>query len=410
MTAPCLPCCEQPVPPLDCSCALLIPPILSPYADYATAETAISDLVVSCMVYHDDPSPFTFASYTAAFTATLDVSWSITPVTGNSCGANGWASVSVAAGSTLDVGYSVANTGVSDADLLCSAAATVYDCEGTQIAIDGTGDVTAPSISGTFSFPITDAGEYWVKFQAQAADDGGSGTATTGMDTDFVISSDDTMVVNPVIAQWDDSGTTRQLEACPKMLLPPQFPPYGTAGDWYVDETEAQAAIDDWAYDCAIYSPDPGVTSATATGDAVAISGDRTLVDASLVSQVYLYSISAENGDSITYSGSSAVSFTGPTPGFTEAQIILEFFEEDGTVIDSAFDSGTTTASISGSFTAPYSGKFYFSLGFSVEAVSVDPGESLTLAGTFSQSGGTAVNPIQALYDVGLTCPARLDC
>jgi hypothetical protein len=393
--AGCLPCCTPtPAPPVECACALLIPitPFITPgtYADYATAEAAISDLVVSCMVYHDD-SPFTFASYTATFTTTLDVSWSIVPVIGNSCGANGWASISLAAGSTLDVGYSVANTGVSDVDLLCSASATVYECDGTPFAFDSTGDVTAPSISGTFSFPITDAGEYWVLVGAQAADDGGSGTATTGIDVDFVISSDDVMLVNPVIALWDDSGTTRQLEACPKMLLP-----IGTevVGDWYADETAASDVITSLTRDCCAYfEAGAGIVTFTASGvntDTLSFTADVDAGGANGTGFVYA-SVMAEAGESITLAWTGSVD--SPLP--PELLVLDTSFSSVGS------DTGTSPLVVS---SLPYAGRYI------VRMLIGNNIDSIHVAATLTSSGTMLVLPIQALYDAGLDCPSRLDC
>jgi hypothetical protein len=62
------------------------------------------------------------------------------------------------------------------------------------------------------------------------------------IDWDVTVSADTTAVFNPVIAQWDDSGTTRLLEACPKMLLPILTE---STGDWYADCATADSVLTD---------------------------------------------------------------------------------------------------------------------------------------------------------------------
>lgn len=245
-----------------------------------------------------------------------------------------------------------------------------------------------------------------------------SGTASPPFNTiaTYTVNVDTSMVVNPVIARWDDSGTTRILEACPKMIIPaPEWD-----GAWYADETAAQDAIDTLAVDCFAFSPKDVfsfVDSESFSG--TTYSGSNSISEEPVAFGYVWFSVNLVGGDTVTIqcditgSGTSGCDPGNPSDcSLAEAEITL--YAPDGTVILSASDSnpGGLTASASDSITVPYSGKYI--------------ARALAQAGswdTASQSGGSgsasvtsdgdiSANPIQALYatDPLLGCPARLDC
>jgi hypothetical protein len=395
----CLPCCDQPVPPGECQCALLIPPFASPYADYATAETAIADNSLDCLLFSVTP----IADYD---------SFSLTPgtdsyaVAASSVGENGepqeihvFMAVAMVSGSVLTVDFSgtITPTGTTS-DYEWSVDMSFLDCSGN--VLDEFNDTAATAtISGSPTFTAPADGLYYIEVQLQGNADFEDTAPDYSFDCDF--SADDVMLAQPVIALWDDSGTTRQLEACPRLYLPPLTE---STGDWYADETEAQAAIDDNAVSCIGYfEPD---LDAMATWSAQTATGGTTLNLAGVLtgdapSALIYGSFNADGGDTIT------LAYSVDTDDSVSSVVTVSVFDSDGAGVFSDTDSGAGTVSDSFTFSAPHTGRFIALIqgaGNTGDATYVD--ESLAV----SSSGTMSTNTIQALYDVGLTCPARLEC
>jgi hypothetical protein len=70
-------------------------------------------------------------------------------------------------------------------------------------------------------------------------------------------------------------------------------------------------------------------------------------------------------------------------------------------------DSGGGTVSGTFNYTLPYTGRFIVRI---VSGPTDEDSESNSVSLDVSSSGAMSALEIQALYDVGLTCPARLNC
>lgn len=375
----CLPCCNQ---PSECACALLIPPaddfVTSPYADYATAAAAIAAQVASCIGFIRKQTGGTITAFTADDSVADELTLSATgnPDNAPSCQAFMWASLNMKAGSTLTV-VSTAGGGLAPG----SGGGFLYDCAGVlvdelhgssvgfSIPADGAYIFLATITSLTSGFPF------------------GSDTMTS------VATSDDTMTVNPVIALWDDSGTTRKLWACPKLLLPPLTE---STGDWYADCAAADAVLTDAAQvsNCVgCYGGGtgnaPDAFTATDGGTSLSFSGTWGSPTAGF-GDCY-GGVNAEAGETLSFA------FTGGT------QAEADIYDDTGTLIESLGPSGSTLVSSA----LPYTGRYTFRVRTFVSIM--DP--PFTAASMTATSSGTlSVNPIQARYDIGLDCAGTLDC
>ncbi len=372
-TAPsCLPCCTP--APADCSCALLIPPandfVTSPYADYSTAETAIADQVASCIGYVRKTD-----GLLTSFTADPSVADQLTLVAvGNpddapSCQAVMWASLSMKAGSTMSVAASVGGT-------LADANTNLYSCDGTLLD-------TQTGASQTFS--ISSDGEYLVECSVTSTTGGFGG----GSDTmTAVISSDDTLWVNPVIALWDDSGTTRQLWACPKLLLPPLTE---STGDWYVDATAAATAISTLTNGCKGYIESTTNVSSFSASGTTSLTLAETLTAGAMSCPTVWGGINAVDAATIT----STITVGAGTAGQT-----VTIYDDTGTQVET---SGATTSPWT-SAALPYTGRY------TVKIAMTSSGNTTSMSAAITSSGTMSVNTVQARYDLGLVCAATDDC
>lgn len=393
--AGCLPCCsDAPTPPAECACALLIPPFASPYADYATAETAIADSTLDCLLY----SGTAISSYS---TFTLTPGTSSYAVAANQTGGPSigdllfWMSVTVASASVLTVDYSGTMTPNDPLESeQWEVGIIIYDCEGNVV---GTFDdvVASTTISGSEAFPITTGDVYYVRVSLIPS----ASFDTTGPDLAMTadISSDDTMVANPVIALWDDGGTTRQLWACPKLLLPPLTESTGT---WYADCAAADAVLTDASQvsNCVgFFVPDAGIDTITATDGGTSLAlrvQDSTLGGFSGTGAMY-GGINAEAGETITV--------TGTTDGGTY-DISASVYDDTGTLVEDFSTTGSTTATSSA---LPYTGRYTVIVSMTTPPPGTPPTD---MTATITSSGTMSVNEIQARYDLGLTCAGTLDC
>ena len=366
-TAPdCLPCCTP--APADCSCALLIPPQASPYVDYATADGVIADplLVADCLAYNDVSLDMT--SFSAAFdgtTFTADGAWS----SAVSSFGYVWISISAKSGATLTF----------DSTAGSSFDGVIYTCDGTEVEVIG------PAATPITSAALPADGEYYLKMLPNDPPMGsGPFTACT-----ITVTSSDDFWVNPVIALWDDSGTTRQLEACPRLYLPPLTE---STGDWYVDCAEAADVITDFTSNCTGYfEPDSGVDSFSVGGGTLnfVLGASGT---ASTTGPMW-GSFTADAGDIISVAQNG-------DPG----DITAILYDYTGTLVEDF--SGSVTSGVS-SAALPYTGRYIIM----VNVVFPPPSAPFTsLNVDVTSDGAFDVHTIQALYDSSLTCPSRLNC
>lgn len=154
--APCMPCGSTVPIPAVCSCALLIPPLATAYANYSTAANVVADMlqVASCIAYFDNsiiPSvtPNTSTATDSGTAITLGQTFP-SPV-GNT--GYMWVSISASAGDVLTFTFSSDETpGPSNFEVI------IYACDGTMIeTIDGNTGSSYPSSALPYS------GEYWIK-------------------------------------------------------------------------------------------------------------------------------------------------------------------------------------------------------------------------------------------------------
>lgn len=378
--AGCVPCCAgSPTPPADCACALLIPPLDDPYADYATAEAVISDpfSVTDCLFFQgastsdvssaDASFDGTTLYYEAAFSTPVSL-WDV------------WASVTVSDGATLTFDY----TGLE------AQQVRIYNCAGERILNHiGSSGIVSPSLdAGTYSIRITALGDPVSSLS-------------------FSVTSSDIFVANPVIALWDDSGTTRQLEACPKMLLPPLTE---SSGDWYADCAEAESAIaGNPLSDCEAFNDQTSVAYDSESFSGTEYTFSNGFTEGGVSAKYIWWSVNLVAGDTVTIACTVNATTSEPEEAFLTAEVWLYDYTGTELMSDAQDANPGLTVTATNSMTVPYTGRYIFKMGGSAAPLGVSL-DSVAGSGGVASSGSLSVNPIQALYDVGLDCPARLDC
>jgi hypothetical protein len=403
--------------PVDCSCALEIPRVDlysggAIYPSITDAETAIAGLVSNCIGYISDrmDGTVTINSFTADNSIPDNlVLTGHTTDNGSAAEVGMYASVSLKAGAILTVDWTSATGGTPDPGdpAVRNLIFWIMSCDGAdsifQEVISDNGN------SGTFASTAIPADGTYLLICLNGYD----AFPSTELTASFDITSDDTMVVNPVIALWDDSGTTRQLEACPYGLLPLETE---SSGALYFDEAAAQAALDDYVVDCELYS----VTPLAETGYTATIIGSSfylnlaglvpetvgalsgwicvNLVGGETVSFSAEYSVTQEPGDPECFACNP--DFPDECNEFGLAVLVRDGRTWELVASASDSDSATTGTSllVSDTFTAPYTGKFYFNaagnyaLNVAAQCAVTDQYLEASITST-----GLAVNTIKAL-------------
>jgi len=246
-----------------------------------------------------------------------------------------------------------------------------------------------------FVAPSLDAGTYTIEVLAT-----GPGLVGPAAGT-FTITTSTSFVVNPVIGLWDDSGTTRQLEACPKMHLPPLIE---STGLFYADCAEAAAIITERVASCLFYSLLYGThytNSAVGGLGNITLGTTNDIPDGDVTGVAGWISINGTKDEVVTMDWSVSGGVGLDCGG------LISVYDYAGNFLFSASDIGGASGT---AVTAalPYTGKFLISFDVSDEE---SPGPTLiTSASAVISSPGLSANPMQALYQSGLSCPARLDC
>lgn len=396
----CVVCCStSPVPP-TCACALLVPPldIHAPfYEDYDAATEAISDFSTNCIGFILNIPKEAIASFTAdnsvpdSLTLTIDSEESgLFQAQGSAM----FSSINLKSGSTLSISFELDSVFTGESGTI-SYNFFLYKCDGTLVFASDDYEEISNNISGSFDVPIDDDGEYIIIAEN---DFGGPDTGDVlSLVGETVMLSDDTMTVNPVIALWDDSGTTRQLLACPRLLIPPQTS--DTGFDVYADEATAQDAIDNFTSNCVGYIVDDLVDSFDATdgGSSLTLSGASSGPALDMWGSVNML-----EGDVLSTNYSVSTTISGDN-----VAVQATIYYQDGTEIEH-INSSDTPDSDSGTLSfsaAPISG-MYFVRCECFSTVDVTGSHVLTSDGILT------INPITALYagDPDTNCPSRLDC
>lgn len=371
--AGCLPCCAGggPPPPTECACALLIPfdpsniTPSTPYSDYATAASAIADYVYDCILYaNGNPSSVTVdTSIADEITALVSTSTGVGAQEDFIC-------LNLYSGESLTIDYDL-TTSETDGDFF----AAIYDCTGTQISFDR---VTDGPLTGTLDLGTVPAdGIYKVYVTTNEF---------IGTSSFELVFNSTGIFANPVIALWDDSGTTRQLEACPKLYLPILTE---STGDWMSDCSNSQNLITTQVIDCLAYSEVTPLITSSASGTAPFVVA-QTLNSSAFIPWA---SFNGVVGDVWTFAFTRSAG-----PVFVYMAVIHDY---TGTVVETLSSGSSPLVSSS----LPYTGRYIVRM-FMVGS----GGTGIDSTVSVSSSGTLEVNPVQVLYDVGLDCPARLSC
>lgn len=372
--------------PSACECALLIPALndSGTYSNYAEASAAVSDLVADCLAFINDTLD-TIVSKSAdnSVLNKLDISASVSNAS-DSCQFESSASIGGKSGAVLTVGFNLSGTGTGDNQY--TYVASLLRC-GTLEVVQTINDSGAGPFTGSFAFdPLPDDGGYVLLFVIAGQTPSMGGTTLTGS---LEITSSDTMVVNPVIALWDDSGTTRKLWACPKLLLPPLTE---SSGAKYSNCAAASTVLTDPKQVSNCVGHVSGGPTLFTTSFAAVDGGSSLSFGA-----VY----SSPQGDTGTWWGcvnaEASATLIAAFSGVTE--IFFRIYDDAGNEID--FVNTSSSPAISAAL--PYTGRYIIAIFLSGSGITT-PGAVLTSSGVLS------VNPIQALYNRGLDCSARLDC
>lgn len=400
--APCLPCCETPA--ASCSCSLQVAKdtvgyaIGDPMTDYASALNAMTNYA-SCWSFEQDSGslPGTGA-IPSLMTADVSVSDQLTlHCTAAQQNTVLYASVNLKSGSTVSIGYTV--TGGA----FLGGAAFLLSCnyDGTNGTIQER-DATAQPGMLVFS-PVASDGEYIIQVEM----DIDAGTEVVVL----VISADDTMTVNPVIALWDDSGTTRPLEACPTLEI--GLSGIGTPTPTpFANQTDAQDCLDSIEVSNCI-----GWTTDNGGGDVTTDSFTATDGGTSLEFNITTSTSSTSNGTSpvgcINLVAGDVLGFTwsasSPPTGFTNFLTTMNLYDYNHNLIGAISQSGTSG---SGSFSAaPYTGKYFVEADVAGDNTGFELVYGMTADTVFSATH-LSVNPLTAIYvgDPDTNCPSRLDC
>lgn len=378
-TAPsCLPCCTP--APADCSCALLIPPFAAPYADYATALAVVdgsgADEKADCYAYIISTAGIT--SFSSDVTTANHLILNGDGTIAASEPLTVWGSITGQAGDTLSIDWTL-----PDGDGDSGFWYQVYSCDGTLIE-EGGGLGTSGTI--TLSATLPSDGVYYISVGSEL-DPTPPSPATFSVTAD-IYSDNPVLAPNPVIALWDDSGTTRKLWACPKLLLPPLTE---STGDWYADATAAATAISTLTNGCKGYIESTTNVSSFSASGTTSLTLAETLTAGAMSCPTVWGGINAVDAATIT----STITVGAGTAGQT-----VTIYDDTGTQVET---SGATTSPWT-SAALPYTGRY------TVKIAMTSSSNTTSMSAAITSSGTMSVNTVQARYDLGLVCAATDDC
>lgn len=382
--------------PPTCECSLALPiiggtnlafPLIAggaPYEDYAAAQTALINIVSNCIAagygYNESFYLDSFsASNATSNTLQLNASNAVeSPLGTERVYIWMYASINLKAGTTLTYSYtaSLSNT-LSPFANNGSVYFYLWKCDGTLVTAQSKGTTT-----GTFTRSITEDSEYIIQVGMYVNADSPPPTASASLSATI---SSSFLTVNPVIAKYIDGTTTRKLEACPRLLLPPLTE---ATGDWYADCATANTVINDSVSNC-IGLNYGGGNSFVATNGGTSLTLSVTSSPDPLSCWA---SVNAESGETLT------ISYSGGS------DIAAAIYDYTGTLVESIAASSSPFVSAA----LPYTGRYMIY----IQSVSSPPPTSTTwpITAIITSSGTISINEITALYDNGATCASRLDC
>lgn len=207
------------------------------------------------------------------------------------------------------------------------------------------------------------------------------------------IVADDTMAVNPVVALYDsgDPAAPWVIDSCPRLFLPPLTE---ITGDWYVNLAAGTAVLaSTLVSNCVGYIDSlASLLTFTATDGGTDLTFDVTASAAASTGFMW-GSVNAVAGETLT----ATFSTDAGTPTGD-----VNIYDYAGTLVEALSGASALTSAA-----LPYAGRYTVS----VKITNPNPEPPFdTATAAITSSGTLSVNPIQALYDLGLTCPGRIDC
>jgi hypothetical protein len=389
----CVVCCAIPNDSFACFCSISNNTVYGNITlfDYAGAEnfldgSASEAIMANCKILMASGPNFYFSNYSVNETTPNQVTITGTSahdtiVSGNP-GINFWTSLSLKKDSILTIENFIASPNPTDSSY---KSAALYECNNSGYIGLAQGNV----LSSPYSFvSLENDGEYLLIMSVVGDYEESSYLPMQLVST---ISSDDTMIVNRGVAIYYDAGIDdySTLEACPKLKLPPLTE---SSGDWYIDEGAAQTVIDDLTSNCIAYietlSANQSITATEPSSDLYIVFTDSTNLPAA---SPYIWcSINVINDETLSF---DYVHYIGGT---------ISIYNYNGILVESL--SGSTSSITSSA--VPYHGRYIIKLLLNNETSGPFTNASVTI----TSSGAMSVNEISAAYDVGLTCPAYLDC
>lgn len=391
--------CDSCSPVTGCACNLLLPlqvavsgSEVTPYANLTAAQTAISTYTADCYVFAEtSPHAPTALSANVSVANKIDTNGSL-----NSTNLGLVVNITVAASCVLTLTWngSMITAGTPGP----TASLTINNCS-TYNVIDSHSAVGG--FSGSFTSIFLPAGTYYIQMVFY---DGNA--SATSVSCSFSLTSSVSMVTNPIIAYWDDSGTTRQLEACPKMLIPPRTESTNT---WYASCADAATAITDHVSNCIGYISQLPFTTFTATDGGTSFTL-YALAAAILSAGTYGRGITMWGSLNLVGGSTLTVTITMSTSSGTLTSATQDYYlyDQNGTLVDSQSGPGGYSGPIV--FNSSISATARYTVAVEITLTGHPAPFNLTTQSVFTSTNTMSVNPVQALYDVGLDCPARLNC
>ena len=204
-----------------------------------------------------------------------------------------------------------------------------------------------------------------------------------------ITNSSNPRTINPVIARWDDGGTTRNLWACPKMLLPTLTE---HTAIWYANCAAAASDISSFVSNCVGYIESlTNINAFTATDGGTSLTLAETLSAAAMTGVRAWGGVNAVNAATLTVTA---------TVGAGTGSVNVDIYDDTGTAVES---SGTV-ASPWTSAGLPYKGRY------TVSVLVTSSSNTTSLSAQITSSGTLSVNHIQARYNNGMGCAGLIDC
>lgn len=288
--------------------------------------------------------------------------------------------------------------------------ATLKSCDGTTVDSS-----FSTSLNGNFSLNVPSDGEYILEMSSAFGDlDAPNINQTT------ILTNGNGLIINPAFGKWDDSGNDRYLPSCPKFFIPS----FNVGASWYATEADANLGLSTYVDNCiASYSGPNSNSDATVSFSASASTSlisslhfSPTGLDFQYVSSSISFGAILKSGS--TFSTDYIIEFDNNFTPRT-GTIYLSIFDFDGTSITTKLQSisfplgiNTITGTITTTDLIPYDGAYQISLSIVKDGILSNAlFVNYFYVDIVAYSSDTvSFNPPQALYDVGLTCPARIEC